>query len=350
MGRTPHRALVPLGLLGAGRLGAECDEDTVIRVALLGGGNCYALNLAAYLHSIDIDHFGIGRSARKADAFWVQHHYHYRQAHLVSQLPAVMAMLDTERPDVIVNFAAQGEGQGSFDDKADLFYQTNTLALVRLVEQLRYRDYLRRFIQIGTSELYGSVETPSKESDALRPSSPYAVSKSAFDQHLQIMGMVHKFPFNIVRPSNAYCRGQQLHRIIPKAIITALRGEKLPLHGGGRAEKSYIHADDLSRAIMLIAEKAPAGEIYNCGPAMPTSIASVVAMCADACGVAFDDLVDVVSDRTGQDGRYWLDSSKLHAMGWIPLVALADGIKDMVRWVHGNPEILQMPTTWEVRV
>ena len=320
-----------------------------MKVGILGGGNVYALNLASHLHDLGIEHFGIGRSPAKPEAFWVNHHYRYYQAHLVSQLPAYLAWLDTERPDVIVNFAAQGEGQGSFGDKADLFYMTNTVALVRLVEGLRHRKYLKRFIQIGTSELYGSVEAPSKETDALVPSSPYAVSKAAFDQHLAIMHRVHGFPCNVVRPSNAYCRGQQLHRIIPKAIICALSGTKLPLQGGGRAEKSYIHASDLSRAIMLVAEKAPFGEVYNCGPAMPTAIRCVADMCADACGVTFDALVDIVGDRVGQDGRYWLDSSKLHALGWTPRVPLADGIRGMVEWIKAHPEILQMPTEWSIR-
>lgn len=320
-----------------------------MKVAILGGGNVYALNLAAYLHALGIEQFGIGRSPRKPEAFWVQHHYAYYQAHLVSQLPAVMAWLDTERPDVIVNFAAQGEGQGSFGEHADLFYMTNTVALVRLVEQLRSRKYLKRFIQIGTSELYGSVTAPSKESDPLVPTSPYAVSKAAFDQHLAIMHRVHGFPCNVVRPSNAYARGQQLHRIIPKAIITALRGEKLPLHGGGQAQKSYIHADDLSRAIVLIADTAPLGEVYNCGPALPNPIASVVNVCAQACGVTFSDLVEITGERMGQDGRYWLDSAKLRALGWRQQVNLLAGVADMVAWVRENPSILDMPTTWEVR-
>lgn len=320
-----------------------------MKIAILGGGNCYALNLAAHLHAEGIDHFGIGRSARKPQAFWVRYHYRYYKAHLVTQLPAYMAWLDTERPDVVVNYAAQGEGQGSFGDKADLFYQTNTLALVRLVEQLRQRDYIRRFIQIGTSELYGSVTAPSKESDPLVPSSPYAVSKAAFDQHLAIMHRVHGFPCNVIRPSNAYCVGQQLHRIIPKALICALKGEKLQLHGGGQAQKSYIHATDLSRAILTVLEYGALGEVYNCGPAMPTKIATLVGWCADACGVAFSDLVEMAGERTGQDGCYHLDSSKLFSLGWRIQHGIYDGIAEIRDWIKANPEILTMPTTWDVR-
>lgn len=307
------------------------------------------MNLARHLHSAGVKHFGIGRSPEKPAAFWVPHYYRYHQAHLVSQLPSIMAIIDTERPDVVVNFAAQGEGQGSFGADADKFYMTNTVALVRFVEELRKRDYLKRFIQIGTSELYGSVDAPSKESAPLVPSSPYAVSKAAFDQHLAIMHRVHGFPCNVVRPSNAYCPGQQLHRIIPLSIIKALRREKLPLHGGGRAKKSYIHASDLSRAILLVMEKGALGEVYNCGPATPFAIHQIVAMCAAACKVEFESLVEITGERTGQDGQYWLDSSKLHALGWTPQITAWDGIQDMRDWIVGNPQILTMPTTWEVR-
>src|SRR5258706_8087831 len=98
---------------------------------------------------------------------------------------------------------------------------------------------------------------------------------------------------NIVRPANCYGEGQQLHRIIPKAVLYGLTGRKLPLHGGGRAEKSYSHSGDLARAIHLVAEKAPLGAVYNVGPKEPISISRVVAMVADALGMPFDQLCEV---------------------------------------------------------
>ena len=94
--------------------------------------------------------------------------------------------------------------------------------------------------------------------------------------HLMSVHRFLKFPMNIIRPSNAYGPGQQLHRVIPKAVLCGLTGRKLPLHGGGRAEKSYIHTRDLGRAIHLVAEKAPLGTVYNAGPKEPTSIRRVV--------------------------------------------------------------------------
>jgi len=105
-----------------------------------------------------------------------------------------------------------------------------------------------------------------------------------------------------------------------------LKGVKLPLHGGGRAEKSYMHARDLGRAIQLVAEKAELGKIYNAGPAMPTSIREVVERTAVALGIPFEQLCEVTDDRLGQDSRYWLDSSAIKRdLGWVPQIGWEGG-------------------------
>jgi nucleoside-diphosphate-sugar epimerase len=186
----------------------------------------------------------------KAPAFWqVDGHYRYWKLHIVDEMAATLAVLDTEKPDVIVNFAAQGEGAASFGDNCGDWYRTNVLGLVRLTSALAKRQYLKRFIQIGSSEVYGGNQQNAKESDPLRPTSPYGVSKAAFDMHLDIIHRVHGFPANVVRPVNCYVRGQQLHRIIPKATLCAVGGKKLPLQGGGKSEKSYLHSTgSLARA------------------------------------------------------------------------------------------------------
>ncbi len=316
-----------------------------MKIAIAGGGNCYALNLARLCHARGIEHFGIGRSPRKYPAFWVSHHYPYHRAHLVDELPAALAILDTERPDVVVNFAAQGEGAASFGDAAPLFFRTNTWGLSRLAWHLMQRDYVKRFVQIGSSEVYGSVDWPAKESDALNPSSPYSASKACFDEYLRIMHRVSGWPVNVIRPSNAYTPGQQLHRIIPKAIICALSGRKLPLQGGGKAMKSYLHATDLSRAILDVIDRGKVGAVYNVGPSAPVFIAALVGEVARACGVLYGELVEEVPDRVGQDGRYWLDSAAIaRDTGWTPTIGLTRGIEEMVAWIRQYPEILQMPT------
>jgi dTDP-glucose 4,6-dehydratase len=304
----------------------------------LGGGGSFGIHSALYL----LDHadpelvLGIGRNLMRPEPFSLnvekRPRYEYHAYHVTYELDLLLELLDRKKPQVIINFAAQGEGAVSWKHSWR-FFETNSMALARLSEELMKRDWLERFIQIGTSEMYGSVEHATKEDEPIKPSSPYAASKVAFDMYLMSVHKFLKFPMNIVRPSNAYCPGQLLHRVIPKAVICGLKGEKLPLHGGGRAEKSYIHARDLGRAIHLVAEKAPLGTVYNAGPALPTSIREVVERTAKALGMPFDQLCEVTGDRLGQDSRYWLDSSAIKRdLGWEPQIGWDEGLAEMVAW------------------
>jgi dTDP-glucose 4,6-dehydratase len=150
---------------------------------------------------------GIGRSGPKPAPFWLTPpKYRYHALHLVTQLEQIMTVLDIERPEVIVNYAAQGEGAASFGDNAPDFFMTNCVALSRLVLELNKRSYLRRFVQIGSSEVYGTNQNGAKETDPLDETSPYGISKGAFDKYLQVMWRISKFPMNIVRPTNATSR------------------------------------------------------------------------------------------------------------------------------------------------
>ena len=319
------------------------------KTLVLGAGGCFAQSFIRRCATEGIEVFGIGRSV-KSTPFWnVPKDFRYWVLHLVNQLPEVIKIVELVRPEVIVNFAAQGEGAASFGENAPDFFATNGTALVALGVALRKCSYLRRFVQIGSSEVYGSVRRPSVESDPLWPSSPYSVSKAAFDQYLEVMHRVQGFPMNIVRPSNCYVEGQQLYRIIPKTIVTALKKEKLPLHGGGVAEKSYLHADDLSDAIIRILSKGKVGEVYNVGPDSPIAIRAVVSLICKIMGVAWDELVDEVGDRMGQDSRYHLNSDKIKELGWKHEIKLWQGLHSMVNWVQTYPELLTMPTTYTHR-
>ena len=223
--------------------------------AVLGGGGSFGLHTSKYLldRADPAKVIAVGRNLPKDECFTLgigdgDPRYSYHAYHVNYELDLLMELLDREKPQVIINFAAQGEGATSLKHSWR-YFETNCVALVKLTEQLQSRDYLERFIQIGTSELYGSVEHAAKEDEPIKPTSPYAASKAAFDMHLMSVNRFLKFPMNIIRPSNAYGPGQQLHRVIPKTVICGLTGRKLPLHGGGRAEKSYIHNRDLARAI-----------------------------------------------------------------------------------------------------
>ena len=306
--------------------------------AILGAGGSFGIHTAFYLldHAAPKKVIGVGRNPLRPEPFSLniekRKNFQYHAYHITYELDSVLELLDREKPQVIVNYAAQGEGAVSWK-KSWRFFETNSMALARLSEELMKRDYLERFIQIGTSELYGSVDFAAKEDTPIQPTSPYAASKAAFDMYLISVHRINKFPMNIIRPSNAYCPGQLLHRVIPKTVICGLTGRKLPLQGGGKAEKSYIHARDLARAIHLVAEKAPLGTVYNAGPKDPTSIRRVVELTAQALGIPFAQLAEVTEDRPGQDSRYWLDSSAIKRdVGWEPQISWEVGLKEMADW------------------
>lgn len=316
---------------------------------VLGGGGSFGIHTSKYLldHAEPKKVIAIGRNPEKAEPFTLNvgkgdNRYEYHQIHVVHEQDRLFELFDKEKPEVIVSYAAQGEGAVSWK-KSWRFFDTNGTALVKMAEELMSRDYMERFIQIGTSELYGSVDKPMKEDDPIRPTSPYAASKAAFDLYLLSVASVLKFRMNIIRPSNAYCPGQLLHRVIPRAVLCGLSGRKLPLQGGGRAKKSYIHARDLARAIHMVSEKAPLGTVYNAGPPLPISIRELVEKTADALGMPFDQLCEVTPDRLGQDSQYWLDSSAIKRdIGWEPQISLEEGLREMVDW--GKKYLPQLQT------
>lgn len=309
------------------------------KYVILGGGGVFGVQTAFYLlGQPDVESVvSVGRNPEKPEPFSlnVGHgdpRYSYQQIHVVFEHDRLMELFDAEQPDVVINIAAQGEGAASWK-YSWRYYDTNVTALARITEDLMKRRYLKRWIQIGTSELYGSVDRPATEAFPLLPTSPYAASKAAGDMHLISLFKTLQFPMNIIRPSNAYAPGQQLHRILPRAVICGLTRHKLPLHGGGKVKKSYIHARDLGRAIYLVAKHAELGRVYNVGPEKPVEIRHLVELTADQLGKPFSELCEVTPPRFGEDSIYWLDSSAIAAdLGWKADTGLKDGVADMVNW------------------
>lgn len=324
---------------------------------ILGGNGVFGVHMVKYLLQNVPDAYVVcvGRNIEKPPAFSLHHgiddaRYEYHQIHVVFEPERLQELFAAKQPSVIINIAAQGEGAASWKSSWR-FYDTNATALARMVEPLIGASWLQKWVQIGSSEVYGSADRPSQEDDPIRPSTPYAVSKAAADLHLQAIHRVRDFPMNVLRPSNAYGSGQQLHRVIPKTILCALLGRKLPLQGGGQARKSYIHAQDLARGIHWVAERAPAGEIYNMGPADSTAIRTLVEIVCARLEIPFDQVVEMAPDRPGQDAQYLLDSSKiLKDVGWKPEISLEDGLAETIEWAREHLDYLaKQPTDFVLR-
>jgi dTDP-glucose 4,6-dehydratase len=323
---------------------------------ILGGGCSFAAHLATYL----LDHAdpefvcAVGRDLRLETATlnvgendWKRYKYIYAD---IQQTAELLEMLDLAKPHVIINFAAQGESRASFTESWR-YFDTNCVASARLVEGLQTRDYLNRFVQVSTGEVYGSANHPVRETEPTQPTSPYSASKAAFDAYLMSLVPKGTFRFNIVRPANTYGEGQQLHRFIPRAILCGLTGQRVPLYGSGKGEKSYLHAEDLARAIYMLADKAPLSRIYNIGPEMPISMRGIADIIARQLDIPISTLCEDIGMRKGTDARYWFDSSAAERdFGWLPEIGLDDGIARTIEWVSANLDTLRgLPTEYALR-
>ena len=321
------------------------------RVAVIGGDGVFGVHMLKFLlDQPDIDRVvSIGRNQRKPPVYSLDvgqgdPRFAYYQAHMVHEHDILMRILDQEQPDCIINFAALAYATSWVDSYR--YYDTNVVALARITEAIRDREYFEHWMQIGSSEVYGpAVDGPCSETSPANPTSPYAVSKLAGDMHLKTYFDSIAFPMNVIRPSNAYGPGQQLYRLMPRAAFCALTGQTFPLEGGGVAEKSFIHATDLAAAVHHIMTEGRLGETYNAGTEAAVSIRHIVEMTAAAAGVDFDSFVTLAPGRATEDSRYWLDSTKIHdELGWQPQISLETGVVEMVEWARANLDALKLQT------
>jgi len=263
---------------------------------------------------------------------------------------ALLELLDGERPDAVVNFAAQSEVVPSWEHP-EHWYQTNCVALAELVNHLRRRTYLERYIHVSSPEVYGTCIGDVYEDAPLRPSTPYAASKAAADLLLQTYAKQFGFPVVFVRATNVYGARQQLFKIIPRSVVFVRLGKTIELHGGGAAVKSYIHIRDVSRGELAILRDGRPGTIYHLSPSEGVAVRDVVRMIAERIGRRFEDCTTTVGERPGQDAAYVIDSTRARTeLGWKPQVALEEGLSEVVAWVDAYwDEIVTQPLTYEYR-
>lgn len=260
--------------------------------------------------------------------------YRYFALDLNRNMPELLALLDAEKPNFIVNFAAQSEVAPSWDHP-EHWFQTNTVALAEMVNHLRRQSYLEKYVHISSPEVYGTCVGNVTEASPMNPSTPYAASKAAADMLLSVYHKQYGFPLTSVRATNVYGARQQLFKIIPRSVIYMKLGKKIQLHGGGRAVKSYIHIRDVSRGELAVMEKGRVGELYHFSPDAGIAVRDVVIEIAAQLGKRFDDVAESVEERPGQDAAYVIDSTKARReFGWQSKIGFAEGLKDVVTWVE----------------
>ncbi len=274
---------------------------------------------------------------------WAPRDVRFEVIDLNHDLPALERLLRDEQPTHVVNFAAQSMVGESWANP-DHWMMTNVVSTVRLHELLRRYDGLERYVHVTTPEVYGSTEGWVTEDAPFNPSTPYAVSRAAADLSLRTYVAQYDFPVVFTRAANVYGPGQQLYRIIPRTILSAIAGRKLMLHGGGVSTRSFIHMRDVSDATLRVALEGTNGETYHISTDRQVSIRELVSMILDRLGKSFDDAVDVAPERPGKDAAYRLNSDKIRkTLGWSDKISLEDGLDETIAWVRRfEPELMAM--------
>ena len=260
-------------------------------------------------------------------------------------LKKILKICDDNEPEIIANFAAQGEVRSSWQNPSQ-WYETNTISIVKLTDELRKRAYLKKYLTASTPEVYGSTSDNLQENHNYSPSTPYAASKLAGDLHLITLYKRYEFPVIFTRSANVYGIHQQLYRIIPRAIIYLKMKKKIQLHGNGKSERSFIHIRDVAEATLKIAEKGTVGDVYHISPeGDDISIYAVVRTICEMMSQDFKNSVELIDQNFGQDSKYSISSSKLRKdLNWKPKISLQIGIEEMINWIDNNwSEISKMP-------
>jgi dTDP-glucose 4,6-dehydratase len=236
--------------------------------------------------------------------------------------------------EAIVNFAAETHVDRSILTAED-FGRTEFRGTQVLLEHARTTGV--RLVQVSTDEVYGDLEAggSSKETDPLRPSSPYSAAKAAGD--LLIPAYVRTFDVNasITRGSNTYGPNQYPEKFIPLFVTNALDGEQLPLYGDGKQVRDWLYVEDHCAGIEHVLRKGTPGEVYNVGGGDEHENIDVAERLLALTG-ADRSLLRRVADREGHDRRYSLDTTKLRSLGWAPRTAFEAGLAQTVAWYRSN--------------
>lgn len=307
------------------------------KIVVLGSNSFSGATFCRHMLKQGYEIVAISRSKEPIDALlpykWLgERKLQFHQLDINHHLDEIERLLDINKISIVYNFAAQSMVGQSWQ-YPEHWFTTNTVSTIKLHNILKDKDYLDKYVHISTPEVYGSCQGYVKEDHLFKPSTPYAVSRAAADMSLQTFFDVHKFPVVTTRAANVYGPGQQLYRIIPKTIMSILNGMKLPLHGGGWSERSFIHMDDVSQATQLIGEKGEPGECFHIATENTISIRGLVELICQKMGVAFDSICEISDDRPGKDAVYLLDSSKLRdTLGWKDTVSLEKGVEQTIAW------------------
>ncbi|MCH5185804.1 MAG: dTDP-glucose 4,6-dehydratase [Oscillospiraceae bacterium] len=257
---------------------------------------------------------------------------------------AVYKLFEEEKPDILVNFAAESHVDRSIENP-DVFLQTNIMGTAVLADACR-KYGIKRYHQVSTDEVYGDLplDRPDllfTEKTPIHASSPYSSSKAAADLLVLAYNRTYQLPVTVSRCSNNYGPYQFPEKLIPLMIANALNDKPLPVYGEGINVRDWLYVEDHCTAVDLVIHKGRVGEVYNIGGHNEMRNIDIVKLICKELGKS-ESLIKYVEDRKGHDMRYAIDPTKIHdELGWLPETKFEDGIKKTIGWY------LENKTWWE---
>lgn len=257
----------------------------------------------------------------------------------ITNRESVYKLFEEEKPDIIVNFAAESHVDRSIENP-ELFLATNIIGTSILMDACR-KYGIKRYHQVSTDEVYGDLPIDRRdlfftEKTPLHTSSPYSSSKASADLLVLSYYRTYGLPVTISRCSNNYGPYHFPEKLIPLCIINALTDKYIPVYGNGENIRDWLYVEDHCKAIDLIIHKGTVGEVYNIGGHNEESNINIVRLILNELGKT-EELIKFVEDRKGHDRRYAIDPTKIkNELGWVPETNFKDGIRKTINWYLEN--------------
>ena len=313
-----------------------------MRILVAGGAGFIGSNFIRYIlgaHGdwsvVNVDKLTYAGNLANLEDMAGEPRYRFQRAD-ICDAAEVARIFAEEKPEAVVNFAAETHVDRSIDDPA-LFLRTNILGTQVLLDAAR-KAKVARYLQISTDEVYGSLGATGhfSEESPLKPNSPYAASKTSADLLVRAYGKTFGLPVLVTRCSNNYGPYQFPEKIIPFFVTLLREGKPVPVYGDGMNVRDWIHVEDHSRAVDAVLRRGRPGEIYNVGGGNERTNIEITKLLIAAMGKD-ERSMKFVPDRPGHDRRYAIDDAKLRAeLGVVPQVPFEEGLRATVRWYIDN--------------
>ncbi len=312
-----------------------------MKYLVIGSNSFSGSNFINFLLNKNHKVVGVSRSTEIKKEFLIYkknqniQNFKFYKINLNRDLKKLFNIINKFKPDIVVNYAAQGMVAQSWKSPED-WYQTNLVSQSIFYRKIQEIKFIKKIIHVSTPEVYGNTPKLIKPNYNFNPSTPYAISRAAMDLHLFNLYKYFKLPIIFTRTANVYGPGQQLYRIVTKTIMSIKKRKYIYLHGGGKSLRSFIFVDDASEATYIISKKGKIGSTYHISGKNFISIKSLVKKIFNLSNLDFKKFCKIEVDRIGKDHSYKLNQQKTFKLNWKPRTDIDTGLLKTFNWVENN--------------